>query len=121
MKYQRGVSLSGLMFWGAIFALVAMLMIKVAPTAIEYYKILKNAKATAANMQAGATVPEVRRAFAKYAEVDHLVDFKPEDLDVSKDGNQIVISFDYEKRIPLFTNVSLLINYRGSTGGSGKD
>lgn len=121
MKYQRGVSLSGLMFWGAIFAAVAMLLIKVAPSAIEYYKVLKNAKATAANLQPGTTVPEVRKAFAKYAEVDHLVDFKPEDLDVSKDGNQIVISFDYEKRIQLFPSVALMINYKGTTGASGKD
>ncbi len=121
MKYQRGVSLSGLLFWGAIFGVVAMLLVKVAPSAIEYYKVLKNAKATAASVQPGTTVPEVRKAFAKYAEVDHLVDFKPEDLEVSKEGNQIVLSFDYEKRIPLFANVSLLINYKGTTSASGKD
>jgi hypothetical protein len=45
MKYQRGVALSGLIFWGVIFFLVAVLGMKVAPTTIEYYKILKNTKA----------------------------------------------------------------------------
>ncbi len=121
MKYQRGVSLSGVMFWGFIIALIAMLGIKVAPSAIEYYKILKDIKATAVNLQPNATVADVRQAFAKYAEVDHLTEFNPQDLDVSKEGNQIVISFDYEKKIPLGFNVSLLINYRGSTGGSGRE
>ncbi|MBL8418370.1 MAG: DUF4845 domain-containing protein, partial [Dechloromonas sp.] len=37
MKYQRGVALSGLIFWGIIIALVAILGMKVAPTTIEYY------------------------------------------------------------------------------------
>lgn len=121
MKYQRGVSLSGLLFWGAIFAMVAMLAIKVAPSAIEYYKVIKDAKATVANLPSGATVPEVRAAFRRYAEVDHLVDFKPEDLDIGKEGGQVVISVDYRKEIPLFANVSLVINYKGSTGAAGKD
>lgn len=117
MKYQRGVSLTGLLFWGAIFAVVAMLGIKVAPTAIEYYKILKDVKATAANVQQGATVPEIRAAFAKYAEVDHIKDFTPADLDISKENGQVVISFAYEKKIPLFHPVSLVIEYAGSSAG----
>jgi len=36
----------------------------------------------------------------------------------TKDGGKIVIEFGYEKRIPLFWNVSLLIDYKGSTAGS---
>ena len=121
MKYQRGVALSGLLFWSIVLVLGAVLSMKVAPTYLEYYKILKDIKATAANLQPNATVADVRQAFAKYAEVDHLTEFKSQDLDVSKEGNQIVISFDYEKKIPLGFNVSLLINYRGSTGGSGRE
>ena len=38
-----------------------------------------------------------------------------EQLDVSKERGKIVASFDYDKRIPLFGNVSLVINYKGST------
>ncbi len=120
MKYQRGVTLSGMLMWGIGLALVAILGMKVFPSVLEYYKILKDAKATVNNLQPGATVPDVRRAFSKYAEVD-LLDIKPEDLEITKNGNQIVINFAYEKRIPLFWNASLLIEYSGSTAGSGKD
>lgn len=118
MKKQRGMALSGLLFWGVIVALVAMLAIKVAPSAIEYYKILKDAKATASTVPSDATVAQVRAAFAKYAEVDHLSDVSPADLEVSKDGGRIVISFAYEKRIPLVANVALVINYQGSSDGN---
>lgn len=119
-KYQRGFTLSGLIVWGAVVAMIAMLGIKVAPTVIEYYKILKDCKSVAAQVSQGATVADVKRSFSKFAEVDHL-DFTADQLDITKEGGQVVISFDYEKRIPLFANVTLLINYKGSTGASGKE
>ena len=114
MKYQRGVALSGLMFWGFVIAMVAVLGLKVAPTAIEYFKILKDCKAVVGQVAETATVAEVKASFGKFAEVDHLA-FTADQLDVSKENGKIVISFEYEKRIPLFYNVSLLIDYKGST------
>lgn len=117
MKKQAGVALSGLLFWSIILVLVAVLGMKVAPTFIEYQKILKDAKATVNQVGPESTVADVRRTFDKFAEID-MLDFKSSDLDVSKDGGKIVIEFAYEKRIPLFWNVSLLIDYKGSTAGS---
>ena len=114
MKHQRGVALSGLIFWGVVITLVAVLGMKVVPTTVEYYKILKDIKATVAKVGPDATVADVRKTFDNFANIDQL-DFKPEQLDVSKDQGKIVIAFDYDKRIPLFGNVSLVINYKGST------
>ncbi|EKE17334.1 MAG: transmembrane protein [uncultured bacterium] len=116
MKYQRGVALSGLIFWGVLFFLVAVLGMKVVPTALEYYKIVKDTKAVAAQAAPDATVADIRNAFNKYADIDYL-EFKGDQLDISKENGKIVIEFAYEKRIPLFLNVSLLIDYRGSTAG----
>ena len=110
MKKQRGVALSGLLFWGFVVAMVAVLGLKVAPTAIEYYKILKDAKSVVAQATETALVADLN----KFAEVDHLA-FTADQLDISKENGKIVISFEYEKRIPLFYNVSLLIDYKGST------
>lgn len=116
MGKQRGVALSGLLYWGVIIAVVSMLGIKVAPEVIDYLKIEKSVKSTAANAT-GKTVPEIRLAFSKYAEVEHIKTITPADLDISKEGNEIVIAFAYETRIPLFTNVSLVINFQGSSSG----
>lgn len=116
MKAQRGVALSGLLYWGVIFAVVAMVGIKVVPEVIDYYKIKKSVTSTAANASS-KTVPEIRVAYSKYAEIEHISTITPADLDISKEGSDVVISFAYEKRIPLFTNVSLLINFEGSASG----
>lgn len=116
MNKQRGVALSGLLFWGIVLILVSVLGMKVAPTYLEYYKILKDAKATVAKATPDSTVADVRKSFAKFAEID-MLDFKSSDLEVSKEGGRIVIEFAYEKRIHLFWNVSLIIDYQGSTAG----
>lgn len=116
MKHQHGFALSGLIFWGFVLVMVSVLGIKIAPSAIDYLKISKDIKAVAAAASPDATVQDIRKAFDKYAEVDHL-DFKGNQLDISKDGGRIVIEFQYEKRIHLFYNVSLIIDYRGSTAG----
>jgi hypothetical protein len=116
MKNQRGVALSGLLFWSIVIVLVAVLGMKVVPTFVEYQKILKDAKATVGKVGPDSTVAEIRASFDKYAEID-MLDFKASQLDITKENGKVVISFDYEKRIPLFWNVSLVIDYKGSTAG----
>ena len=115
MNYQRGVALSGLLFWSFVIVMVAVLGMKVFPSVMEYSKVLKNSKTVAAQAPQGASVAEVKAAFNKYADVDYLT-FSADQLDITKENGQIVISFEYEKRIPLFYNVSLVIDYKGSTG-----
>lgn len=119
MNRQRGLTLTGMILWCIVIALVVITGMRVVPSATEYYKILKDVKAVAGS-SAGKTVPEIRKAFDRYADVDHVKDITSADLEISKDGNGVVISFSYEKRIPLFANVSLLIDYQGSSSGRDK-
>ena len=114
MKHQRGLALSQLIFWGIIIALAAVLGMKVVPTTIEYYKILKDAKASVNKVGPEATVADVRKTFDNFANIDSL-EFDAKQLEITKENGRIIASFDYDKRIPLFANVSLLINYKGST------
>ncbi|MCE1183956.1 MAG: DUF4845 domain-containing protein [Rhodocyclales bacterium] len=114
MNKQRGVALSGLLFWAVILSMVALLGMKVVPSYMEFFKIKKDAKATVAQSSPDATVADIRRTFDRFAQVDNL-EFKASDLEISKDGGRIVIEFSYDKKVPLFANASLLIEYRGTT------
>jgi hypothetical protein len=116
MKRQRGVSLSGLMMAIAILIPVALLGMKVTPSVLEYYKILKATKAVGKdNALQGASVAEVRKAFDRQAEIDNIKTITGPDLEVSKEGGQLVVSFAYQDKIPLFLNVSLLMDYQGNS------
>lgn len=113
---QRGVTLSGLLVWGIIIALLAITGMKVVPDVIEYSKILANVKAVAQDpSHKQASVADVRKAYERRAIVDQIDAITPQDIDVGKEGNNLVLSFSYTKRIPLFGPVSLLIDFEGST------
>lgn len=114
MRRQTGVTLSGLLFWGVVVMVGAVLGMRVIPAYISYSKILNATKAVAADAN-GKTVSEIRSAFSKYMEVEHESTITSADLDIYKNGSQVVVAFDYEHRVPLFANVSLLINFRGSS------
>lgn len=119
MNRQRGVSLSGMLFWSIGIALVAMLGIKVFPSVTQYYSIMKAIKSVASS-SAGMTVPEIRKSFDRHANTGYISDITGAELDISKDSSGVVISFAYEKRVPLFGNVSLLIDYHGSSSGQSR-
>ncbi|HET7774868.1 MAG TPA: DUF4845 domain-containing protein [Azospira sp.] len=117
-KHQRGVSLSGLLVWSFIIVIVVMGGMKVVPSVLEYYSIGKSIKAMVSdNHLKSATALEIRQAFDKRAEVGYITEIKGSDLDISKDGSDLVISFAYAKKIHLAGPVSLYIDFQGSAKG----
>ena len=109
---QRGISLSGLLFWGVIIIFGGILAAKTVPEYIVYYKILKATKATA--VHAGEKdLAELRNDFWKRIYVDHITVMTEQDLSITKESGVTVFAFDYEKRVPLFYNISLLLDFKG--------
>ncbi|KQY82843.1 MULTISPECIES: DUF4845 domain-containing protein [Roseateles] len=112
---QRGLSLIGLLFWGGIIAVLAVVAMKVFPTVLEYYTVKKVVDRIAAGNP--ATVPQVRQEFERATQVEYSIQsIKSSDLSISKDGNdKVVIEFAYDKEIDLAGPVYLLIKYRGKS------
>jgi Tfp pilus assembly protein FimT len=114
-KKQLGVTLTGLMVSSVLIAILALFGLKVVPEVMEYRTIVSAVKKVASASNAATSVADVRKAFDRQANVDYIASIKGEDLDVSKDGASIVISFEYEKRIPLVANATLLLEFAGSS------
>jgi hypothetical protein len=113
---QRGISLSGLIFVLAVLGVIAVFAMKVLPTYSEYRSVqgaIVKAKSE------GGSVAEMQRTFDKNAEINSISAINGHDLVITKDNGETEISFAYEKRIPLAGNVSLVINYAGTTDKSG--
>ena len=116
MKRQRGMGFAGLLTLLVGIVFLAIIGMKMVPAYLEYFAIKK---AVAAITQGGqlrnASVADVRRAFELRQAVDDFTSVGPKDLEITKDGNEIVVAFAYEKRIPLFSNISVLIDFAGSS------
>jgi type II secretory pathway pseudopilin PulG len=113
---QRGVSLLGLIFVLAILGAVGVFAMKVFPTFLEYRSI-KNGITVAKST--GGTVREMQQSFDKNAEINMVDAISSKDLVFSKDTGETEISFAYQKKIPIAGNVSLLIDYEGTTARNG--
>lgn len=113
---QQGFTLMGLIITAVILALVALLAAKVLPAVSEYRDIVGISKAIVADpMMRTASLAEVKNSYSKRADVAYVTTVTAEDLDITKDGDQLVIAFAYPKKIPLFANVSLVIDFEYST------
>lgn len=113
---EGGVSLSGLIVVLAVLGAIALVVIKTVPAFIEY-RAVKNAIVAA--KAAGGTVREIQQAFDRNAGVNDISAVQGRDLVITRDGNDVQVSFAYEKRVPLTGNVSLLFDFSGTTDPSG--
>lgn len=110
MKSQRGVTLVGMLVASIVVVIVAIGGLKIAPAYIEYYKV-KKAVLAIAQTGAGGTVADVRQAFDRRAAIDDIDVIAGRDLEVSKDGNELIVTATYSRRIPLFANVNVVIDF----------
>src|SRR4051794_21052961 len=97
---QQGLSLVALIFGFAILVIVAIFGMKLVPSYLEY-RSAKNAIDALAR-SGGASPGDIRRQFESRSAIDDITTIKSQDLDITKQGNQVVISFAYRKEVPLF-------------------
>jgi type II secretory pathway pseudopilin PulG len=111
-RCSRGITLIGLLFWAIIVAFVALIVVRVLPTVNEYSTIQRAVQQIARTSP--STVAEVRNAFEKQKEVEYsIASISGKDLVVTKENDRLVIRFSYDKEVPLFEPVFLLIKYSG--------
>ena len=116
MNTQRGMGFAGVLAMLVGIVILAILVMKLVPAYLEYFNIKKAVTAiTSSGELRNATVADVRKAFELRQAIDDFTSVGPKDLEITKDGSEIVISFAYEKRIPLFYNLSILIDFAGSS------
>ena len=109
---QRGMSFIGLVLWGVIIVVLAIVGSKAVPIVIENMNIKKAAIKAA---RQGTTVQEVRAIYARAQAIDDMTSVNDKDLEVTKDQEgKIVVSYSYERDIPLYGPVYLVFRFKDS-------
>lgn len=111
---QRGLSMVTFLVVAVVLVFGAIGGMKIGPSYMEYSKIKKAVSAVALEGRT-STVLEVRRGFDRRAQIDDIDVISGNDLEVSKEGNEVVVAFSYSKKVPLGGNVSLLIEFAGAS------
>jgi len=112
IERQRGLSLIGVFLVGIIVVALIALGFRVVPAVVEYIAI---ERAVQKIKNEGSTVRELQVAFDRHATIDDITSISSRDLDITKEGDRIVISYAYAKKVPITDNVSLVIDFSGTT------
>lgn len=116
MKRQQGLTMMGFLTLAIVSVFVALLGFKVLPAYLEYFSIQRALSGMAHDMDLQTATPkEIRSSFDRRAAVDNINVISGQELDIDKEGNQAVVSANYAQKIPLFTNISLYIEFEAST------
>jgi Tfp pilus assembly major pilin PilA len=106
---QRGISFFGLIFVAGVLAVSGVIAAQVFPTVVEYQAVVKAVNKSAE----GASVVEVRSIFDKQTAVDDIRSISGRDLEVTKEGDKVVVSFAYQREIHLTGPAFLTLKYTG--------
>jgi len=111
-QQQRGVTLFGLVFWALLVGFTAYLLIRTLPTVNEYLTIQKAVDKIAKAQP--VTVAEARQAFDRQRDLEYSISsISGKDITVNKENDKVVIGFAYDKLIPIYGPVFLMIKYQG--------
>ncbi len=110
---QRGVTFIGWLFLLIPIAMVGYAGIRLTPEFLNHLKVVKAIEQTAEEFKGEDSISpqRVRNSLEKRFDIDTIYDPQARDVAVRRDGTSWVIEADYEKLVPLFANVSLLVQF----------
>jgi Domain of unknown function (DUF4845) len=106
---QRGLSFIGLLVVGGLLASLGVMLAQAFPTYVEYMAVKK----AVVKAGEGNTVAEVRSLFDKAAQIDDITSISGKELDITKEGDKVVVSFAYSREIHMAGPAYLLLKYSG--------
>ena len=116
MRREQGVTLSGFIVFSVIMIFVLLFAFKVGPAYFEYFTIKKQLKALAADpVSRSSRRGDLDAAFTARQTMENITAIGAGDIVVTKEGNDIVLSSEYSKKVPLFGNLSACMDFEPSS------
>lgn len=108
---QRGISIITLIFVLAVVGAIGAVALKAFPSFLEYQSVIK-----AVNRAKSEPTPiAIRAAFDRSANVDNISSIQGKDLEITKNGDDTVVSFAYQKEFHMFGPAWLTLKYEGQS------
>ena len=110
---QHGLSLIGFIFVAAVVAFVMFTSFRCVPAWTEYFALKKVLQATANEYGVEGQAAAIRASFSRRAQIDDLP-VKGTDIDIRKDNGRIALAVEYQRKVPVAGNMSLLFDFEAS-------
>jgi hypothetical protein len=111
---QRGLTMSGFIFTAIVVVTVVMIGFRIMPSYIEYFSVKKVLAKTLEDSKQGFTLYQFRRDFDLKASADYIDSVRGSDIEVAKDGNNLVATAVWTRTLHLVGNVSLFLEFEAT-------
>jgi len=114
-RKQRGVTLSGAIVWMIVLALGGLFAAKLLPSYLDYFAVQKMIRAMDQNGETKGTVKEIRNAFDRRNTIEGVKDVRGDDLEITKEGGETVVSAIWSVKVPVVSNFSACLDFTVTT------
>jgi hypothetical protein len=116
MRKQRGVTMIGWIFLLTPMMIVLYAGIRLAPEYLNYYKVVSAMKETASTLKTEETVTilAIQRSLNARFDTGYIESPTPKEIILRKTDEGWEMTADYEKVIPMFGNLNLLLAFKKS-------
>jgi Tfp pilus assembly protein PilE len=115
MHKQRGVTLMGLIVTLGVLGFLAVMAAKLMPAYIDYFAVKKIFKSMEQAGDLKNSVRDIRKSFDTRNTIEDVRSVKGEDLEVTKEGGETVLSANWSVKVPLVANVSACLDFSVTT------
>lgn len=113
---QQGLTLISAALVGVFLVVVVIIGFKATPAYSEYFGVKRIIGQVADEGSGGASEGDMRRSFERRADIEQSIyTVKPSDLVIRREGGRTVIRVEWERKVPLVSNVSLLFDFVADT------
>lgn len=116
MTNQKGAGMVTILMWVIVVLIGLLGVMKILPAHLEFHTAMKIANDAVTNVatNGGEGIAGIRTDFMKRGTIENVAKYG-EEAKIVNEGGKAVIYLEYDNRIPLFANVSLVIHFAGKT------
>jgi len=115
MRRERGVGLVQLIVTLGVLAFLGVMAAKMMPSYLEYFSVKKMFAAMEQNGETKGTVRDIRQAYDRRNAIEDVKSVRAEDIEITKEGGETVITANWSARVPLVSNISACIDFMVTT------
>jgi hypothetical protein len=115
IRKQLGVTLSGAIVGMVILALAGLFAAKLLPSYLEFFAVKKMLAAMEETGETKGTVRDIRNAFDRRNTIENVKAIRGEDLEITKEAGEAVVTATWATKIPIAWNFSACLDFMATT------
>jgi hypothetical protein len=109
---ERGLTILGFLLLAAVVVFFAMVGFRVIPSYVEYFSVKRALDDTMRSESVDPNQPQAFRAeLTRRLQTSYVEDVKASDAILQRRGSQIVAEIAWERRLHMFGNASILLEF----------